>query len=232
MDRLFALGVGGVLVFLADVLAGAVAFQDRWIDRWFIVTWFVSAQDEIRAGATLVLLVATAAMLLAELRAPRSSLPRLLYILGLATMVALALLPRSPFLFLVIWTSQHWILATGLASQVAVAEPAPLRGVRTPRPPLAERAALGRRARSRAVVGRPVAVVRGRSQPAGRHVLRRPAVRRLRDGIADVLVGSPPARSRVCDRLRPLPARPQRLSTVRSSSARGGAWTAPLRLGQ
>jgi hypothetical protein len=43
-------------------------------------------------------------------------------------MVAIAFSPRSPFLFLVVWTSQHWILATGLASQVAVAEPAPLRG--------------------------------------------------------------------------------------------------------
>jgi hypothetical protein len=129
MDRLFALGVGGVLVFLADILAGAVTYQDRWVDRWSILPWFVSAQDEIRAGATLVLLFATTAMVLAELRAPRSSLPRLLYILGLATMVALALRPRSPFLFLVIWTSQHWILATGLASQVAAEEPAPLHGV-------------------------------------------------------------------------------------------------------
>src|SRR5439155_23935803 len=109
MDRLFALGVGGVLVFLADLLAGAVAYQDRWVDRWLLLPWFVSAQDGIRAGATLVLLFATAAMLLAELRAPRSSLPRLLYILGVATMVALALRPRSLFLFLVIWTSQHWI---------------------------------------------------------------------------------------------------------------------------
>jgi hypothetical protein len=126
VDRLFALGVGGVLVFLADVLAGAVAYQDRWVDRWLILPWFVSAQDEIRAGATLALLLATAAMLLAELREPRFSLPRVLYVLGLATMVALALRPRSPFLFLVVWTSQHWILATGLASQVAVAEPAPL----------------------------------------------------------------------------------------------------------
>jgi hypothetical protein len=129
MDRLFALGAGGVLVFVADVLAGAVAYQDRWVDRWPMVSWLVSAQDGIRAGATLVLCFATAAMLLAELRAPRSSLPRALYILGVAIMVSLALCPRSPFLFLVIWTSQHWILATGLASQVAVAEPAPLRGV-------------------------------------------------------------------------------------------------------
>jgi hypothetical protein len=127
-DRLFTLGVGGVLVFLADIRAGAVAYQDRWVDRWSILPWFVSADDEIRATAMLALVFATAAMLLAELRAPRS-LPRALYILGVATMVGLALCPRSPFLFLVIWTSQHWILAMGLASQVAVAEPAPARGV-------------------------------------------------------------------------------------------------------
>ena len=43
-------------------------------------------------------------------------------------MVAVALRPRSLFPFVVIWTSQHWILATGLASQAASAEPAPERG--------------------------------------------------------------------------------------------------------
>jgi hypothetical protein len=56
-------------------------------------------------------------MLIAEWRAPRWSLPRLLYVAGLASMVALALHARSPFLFLVVWTSQHWIVATGLASE-------------------------------------------------------------------------------------------------------------------
>jgi len=129
MDRLFALGVGGALVFLADILAGAVAYQDHWVDRWFFPDLLVSAQDEIRAGATVVLLVATAAMLFVELRSPRWSLPRVLYVLGIAAMVAMALRPRSLFLFLVLWTSQHWILATGLASQTPTAEPAPRRGL-------------------------------------------------------------------------------------------------------
>ena len=68
-------------------------------------------------------------MLFVELRSPRWSLPRVLYVLGIAAMVALALRPRSLFLFLVIWTSQHWILATGLASQTPTAEPAPGRGL-------------------------------------------------------------------------------------------------------
>jgi hypothetical protein len=68
-------------------------------------------------------------MLFAELRAPRWSLPRVLYIVGIAVMVGLALRPRSLFLFLVIWTSQHWILATGLGSQTTCAEPTPTSGV-------------------------------------------------------------------------------------------------------
>jgi hypothetical protein len=128
MDRLFALGVGGVLVFVADILAGAVAYQDRWVDRWPFAAALVSAEAEIRTGAILVLLFATATMLVAELRAQRRSLPRALYVLGVAAMVALALRPRSPFLFVVIWTSQHWIVAVGLASRTPTAEPAPLRG--------------------------------------------------------------------------------------------------------
>jgi hypothetical protein len=49
--------------------------------------------------------------------------------LGIAAMVAMALRPRSLFLFLVIWTSQHWILATGLASLTPTAERAPGRGI-------------------------------------------------------------------------------------------------------
>ena len=128
LDRIFALGVGGALIFLAVILAGSVAYQDLWIDRWLIPAWLASNQGGIREAATLVLLVATAIMLVAEARAPRRSLPRVLYILGLAAMVAIALRPRSLFLFLVIWTSQHWILATGLASQAPSGEPAPASG--------------------------------------------------------------------------------------------------------
>jgi hypothetical protein len=129
LDRFFALTVGGVLVFVADILAGAVAYQDHWIDRWFLPAWIVSTQNGIRGGATLALFSATAVMLFAEARARRWSLPRVLYIVGIAVMVGLALRPRSLFLFLVIWTSQHWILATGLASQAPGGEPAPPRGL-------------------------------------------------------------------------------------------------------
>jgi len=122
-DRFFALTVGGILVFVADILAGAVAYQEKWIDRWSFAQWIVSAQDSIRFLATAALLIATAITLYCELRSSPWSLPRVLYIIGMAVMVCIALRPRSLFLFLVIWTSQHWILATGLASQAPIKEP-------------------------------------------------------------------------------------------------------------
>jgi hypothetical protein len=128
LDRFFALTVGGLLVFVADILAGSVAYQDQWIDRWPFVAWLVSAQDSVRTVGTIVLLAATGIVLFAEWRCRRPSLPRILYIVGIAVMVGLALRPRSLFLFLVIWTSQHWILATGLASRTPGDESAPPRG--------------------------------------------------------------------------------------------------------
>lgn len=119
LDRLFALGVGGVLVIVADVLVGSVAYQDRWVDGWLAPSLVASAEDGIRGVATAALVVLTVAILGVELRARHRSAPRVLYVLGLATMVAVALHARSPFLFLVVWTSQHWIVATGLASETA-----------------------------------------------------------------------------------------------------------------
>ena len=127
-DRFFAMTAGGVLIFVADILAGAVAYQDQWVDRWF-PAWIVSAENGIRSGATLALFAITAIVLVVELRTPRWSLPRILYIVGLVVMVGLALRPRSLFLFLVIWTSQHWIVATGLASQTPSAESTPTTGI-------------------------------------------------------------------------------------------------------
>jgi len=126
-DRLFALGVGGGLIFVADLLAGAVAYPERWLDT--LPHWVAAEQQPIRLAATALLFTAAAAMLVSELRASLISLPRILYVLGLAAMVAVALQPRSLFLFVAIWTAQHWILAVGLGAQGPSAEIAPARGL-------------------------------------------------------------------------------------------------------
>jgi hypothetical protein len=126
LDRLFALGAGGVLIVIADMLAGSIAYPQQWLGP--LPAWFAAQQASIRFGATALLIAATAAMLVAELRAARISLPRILYVIGLAAMVGVALQPRSLFVFLALWTSQHWILATGIGAQAPSAEPAPTRG--------------------------------------------------------------------------------------------------------
>jgi hypothetical protein len=128
LDRTFALLVGGLLVLVADLLAGAVAYQQQWIDRGYLPDLLISTQDHVRLVATALLLAVTALMLFMETRAAQWSMPRVLYVVGLAAMVGVALTPRSLFLFLVIWTSQHWILAVGLTSQAASNERAPERG--------------------------------------------------------------------------------------------------------
>jgi len=117
------------LVFVADLLAGAVAYQDQWMERWPILGSIVAVQENIRAVAITVLIVITIVVLFAECRSSRWSLPRILYIVGTTLMVGIALRPRSLFLFLVLWTSQHWILATGMTSRVARGEPAPTAGI-------------------------------------------------------------------------------------------------------
>jgi hypothetical protein len=116
-----------VLVLVADILAGAVAYQDQWIDRWLFPAWVVENEHTIRTVGMVVLLVITAVMLIAQVR-QKWSWPRVLYITGIAVMVGIALRPRSLFLFLVVWNAQHWIVASGLASQVPAAEPSPAKG--------------------------------------------------------------------------------------------------------
>jgi hypothetical protein len=123
-DRTFALGGGGALVLVAEVLADP-PLPDLGNPARSPTVRFV---EVIRTSVLLVLLVATAFMLVTEARAARRSLPRVFYILGLAAMVAIALETRSVFLFIVLWTSQHWILATGLASLTPGGEPAPAGG--------------------------------------------------------------------------------------------------------
>jgi hypothetical protein len=57
--------------------------------------------------------------------ASRTSLPRVLYVAGVALMVGGALWLGQPYLFVAVWTVQHWLAATALTTRVASAEPVP-----------------------------------------------------------------------------------------------------------
>jgi len=119
LDRWYALVVGGGFVVVAEALAGTVAFQDRWMDPLMGAVGADLVARTLRDGGILVVVVLTVLMLRVELRSPQRSLPRVLYVLGVSAMVLVAFLARAPFLFIVVWSVQHWSAAMGLTSLAA-----------------------------------------------------------------------------------------------------------------
>jgi len=119
LDRWFSLVVGGGFVVLAEALAGSIAFQDRWIDPLLGAVGADLLARSISDGGIVVVVILAALMLLVELRSQRPSPPRVAYVLGVSAMVLFAFLARDPFLFIVLWSVQHWSAAMGLASLAA-----------------------------------------------------------------------------------------------------------------
>jgi hypothetical protein len=117
LDRWFALIVGGGFVVLANALAGSIAFQDRWVDAWLGEALTEKLARTLRDGSVVAIVAITALMLHVELRAQRPSPPRIAYILGVSAIVLLGFL--NPFVFLVLWSVQHWSAAMGLTSVAA-----------------------------------------------------------------------------------------------------------------
>jgi hypothetical protein len=120
LDRWFALVVGGGCVVLAEILAGTVAFQQRWIDTPLGASvWPDRLVHGLSEGGIVLVATLTVLMLGAEWRSRRASLPRIAYVLGVSSMVLFAFLAPDPFLFIVLWNVQHWAAAMGLTSLAA-----------------------------------------------------------------------------------------------------------------
>ena len=119
LDRCFALIVGGGFVVLADALAGSIVFQDRWVDPLLGAVGSGLFASTLHAGGIVLVVILTVLMLSVELRSQRPSLPRVAYVLGISAMVLFAFLARDPFMFIVLWSVQHWSAAMGLASLAA-----------------------------------------------------------------------------------------------------------------
>jgi hypothetical protein len=119
LDRWFALVVGGGLVVLAEALAGSIAFQERWIEPLLGAGGSEALARTLRDGGIACVVILTSLMLLVEFCSRRPSLPRVAYIVGVSAIVLVAFLARDPFLFIVLWSVQHWSAAMGLASLAA-----------------------------------------------------------------------------------------------------------------
>jgi hypothetical protein len=123
LDRAYALVVGGGFVVLAETLAGTIAYHEDWVDPLLGAIGADAFAGLLRAIGVGAVAILTLLMLRAELASPRRSLPRAIYVAGVSAMVLAAFLARSPFLFIVLWSVQHWSAAIGLASLVAPGGP-------------------------------------------------------------------------------------------------------------
>lgn len=121
-DRLFALCIGGGMIFIAELIAGTAVLQDRWFDPVVDPDLLSSLHTHIQTLGTLTVVLATSWLLWEEIRTGSPSLPRTAYIISLSLMVLSAFFV-DPFVFIVLWTAQHWLVAVGLTSVVAVSEP-------------------------------------------------------------------------------------------------------------
>jgi len=125
VDRLFAMVVGGALVVVAEAVAGTPLLKEAWVAPWLDLDRLAAATGTLRTVATTLIVALTVALFVVEVRATTVSVPRLLYAGGIALLVGGALYTDRPFLFIAVWTAQHWLAATALATCVAGAEPAP-----------------------------------------------------------------------------------------------------------
>jgi hypothetical protein len=123
LDRIFALGVGGALVVVVEALLQTTLFENVWAGPWLDPEWLDDVSGPLRVVATTMVVALTLALLAAEIRAPSVSLPRVGNVVGVAMMVSVGLHTDRPMLFVAVWSAQHWLAASALATRVACAEP-------------------------------------------------------------------------------------------------------------
>ncbi|RLB49439.1 MAG: hypothetical protein DRJ42_21005 [Deltaproteobacteria bacterium] len=124
VDRAFALVVGGALVIVVDALIGTESFQNVWLYTWASPDDLDAVWDRLPVAGTSVVSLGTMVLVAMELRTGRASLPRMLYLLSISVVVLTAFWVH-PFVFVVLWTVQHWTAAMGLAVVVAQGNPDP-----------------------------------------------------------------------------------------------------------
>ena len=123
VDRLFTLGLGGAVVVVVEAITRTDVFQEIWVPPWIAKDWLPAVSETLRIGAMGSVVAITVAVLAFEALASRVSLPRVLYVVGVALMVGGALWLGQPYLFVGVWAAQHWLAATALTTRVASAEP-------------------------------------------------------------------------------------------------------------
>ncbi len=117
-EKIYCLWVGGVLVLLGEVFQGAFLFESIMLKPFVSHETLLGLHGVAQVLATLIIVVFTAGLLVAEWRSGRPSLPKVLYLLSVG-----ALCVSAYFLsfddFIALWTIQHWVVAVGISGHMA-----------------------------------------------------------------------------------------------------------------
>lgn len=117
-ERWFCLLVGGLVVCVAQILAGAEIVHDSLMYEALPFEQLHSAMVVTRWIAVPLVVVLTAGLLMVETRNPRRSLPKMLYVAGVGAQGVLAYF-LSPLAFLVLWGVQHWLVSVALTALIS-----------------------------------------------------------------------------------------------------------------
>ena len=72
------------MIFVAELGAGTVFFQDRWVNPFIDPKWLENVYGEMQIAGTTLVVLFTGWMLYREAIAKRPSMPRALYLIGMA----------------------------------------------------------------------------------------------------------------------------------------------------
>lgn len=117
-EKLYCLWIGGLLVAAGEIFHGEFLLNEQLVMPFVAPATLTNALDTARVVACVLIAAATGALLVAEARSPRPSLPKSLYLLSLACLSACSFL-LSIEIFIALWTVQHWIVAVGITGHMA-----------------------------------------------------------------------------------------------------------------
>ncbi|MBC8258687.1 MAG: hypothetical protein H8E38_06720 [SAR324 cluster bacterium] len=115
-ERWYCWGVGGGLVFIAELLHGTSFLQEKNILPLLTADMLIEVLPMLLRFGTLIV-IGTTYFMIQQAWKNESGWPRILYILGVGVLVSAAF-QLEPVQFLMLWTLQHWLVAVGLTAHM------------------------------------------------------------------------------------------------------------------
>lgn len=117
-EKKFCLGVGGFAIMISELLQGASHLSEMPLFAFFPDIQLESIWQQVQIGATVLILGTTISLIYFSWKNENMVLSKLLYLLSISGLGVSAFY-LHPFMFLMIWTTQHWLASVGIGGHMA-----------------------------------------------------------------------------------------------------------------